>query len=160
MTGFFFFFFFFLFKLYKFYLLDQKFFSELFTSLHFYHLSSHLHQNSNIISKQKFWAFISGGQKKIHTANHSQHPLFFHLLLVTTEDRHIPLPLPRHVLSSEIPYLIAVSRGNCHMPKSTVEGTGFLCCWVFLISSRIGRKGSKAQKINMNYKVEITHPVD
>lgn len=44
------------------------------------------------------------------------------------------------------------------MPKSIVERTGFLLCCVFLIFSRIGGKGSKANKISMNLKVEISHP--
>lgn len=149
--------FFFLLKLYKFYLLDWKSsLSELFTSLHFYHLSSPLHWNSNRTSKQTFWASISGGQKKPHTSSHSEHPLFFHLLLVTTENRSIPPPLPRYVLRSEIPHLIAMSRESCHMPKSTVERNGFSLCWAFLVSGRIGRKGSKANRISMNLKVEIT----
>jgi len=42
------------------------------------------------------------------------------------------------------------------MPKRAVESTGFLLYWVFLLSSRIGRKSSKANKINMSPKVEIT----
>ena len=41
------------------------------------------------------------------------------------------------------------------MPKCMVERTGFLLYWVFFLSSRIGRKGSKANKISMNLKVEI-----